>query len=297
MLLAVEKILPTSASLLILGESGTGKNYLAEVVHSLGSRASGPYIRVDCAAIPEGLFEAEMFGWGKGAFTDAGQGRPGRLELAHRGTLYLDEVAVLTPTLQAKLLRFVQEKKLSRVGGVGVIEVDVRIISSSNLPIQQMIDQGRFRLDLYYRLNIVSVSLPPLRQRREDIALLAASFTRSSARRFRKRITGLQEETMEILEQYDWPGNVRELQNLIERAVIMETESRLTPASLPVDRLLQPSHLLEEGLSLGWSLEEMERRYIREVLRKSRYNFSRAAATLGINRKTLLEKRRKYGIE
>ncbi len=291
----VEKVLETDTSLLILGESGTGKNHLAELIHRFGSRR-GEFVSIECAGLPDELFEAELFGYEKGAFTDAKTRKPGKVELAHRGTLYLDEVGALGPSLQAKLLRFVQEKSFSRLGGHRTVNVDVRLISSSNLPLDRMIEEERFRRDLFYRLNVVPLVLPPLRERPEDIAPLAELFLKQAEQRLGRRFRGFEAAALELLTRHSWPGNVRELQNVILRAAVLEASEWISAGSLPVEGFVEPEGMLSQGADEQWSLEMMEQHYIREVLRRTGSNFSRAAAILGINRKTLLEKRRKYGI-
>ncbi|HUO83939.1 MAG TPA: sigma-54 dependent transcriptional regulator [Thermoanaerobaculia bacterium] len=297
LLVTLEKVIPTDASLLVLGESGTGKNYVAELIHRASPRHAGAFLRIDCASLPEELFEAELFGYEPGAFTDAKERKSGRLELAHRGTLYLDEVSALAPASQAKLLRFVQERTLSRLGGSHSLSIDTRIISSSNLPLAELVAGGGFRSDLFYRLNVVALTLPPLRERREDIPLLARSFLRQAGRRIGRHFGGFDDEALRILRRYLWPGNVRELENVVQRAAILEAGTRITAESLPLAELVGDEILIEEGLEGSWSLERMEKRYIREVLRRTGGNFSWAARILGINRKTLLEKRRKYGLD
>ncbi len=280
LLQTVEKILNHDVNILLLGESGVGKDYLAEAIHHCGERRAKPLVRIDCAAIPADLFEAELFGFEKGTFTDAGARKLGKLEMAQGGTLYFDDVASLTPNLQAKLLRAIQEKRFTRLGGHQAIGFAARIISSSSVAVDSL------RQDLLYRINVVTFTIPPLRQRAEDIPQLAKTFL---ARRKR----GIDDAAMEVLVGNRWPGNVRELRNVIDRAVLIEEGDVITPKSLPQF----DSDLVATAAEQRWSLEQLEARYIREVLRQTRSNYSRAAAILGINRKTLLEKRRKYGIE
>jgi len=279
LLQTVEKVLDHDVNILLLGESGVGKDYFAETIHACGVRREKPLVRIDCAAIPADLFEAEIFGFEKGTFTDAVARKIGKLEMAQGGTIYFDDVIALTPNLQAKLLRAIQEKRFTRLGGHQTIGFDARIISSSSSVV------GSLRDDLLYRINVVTLTIPPLRERPEDIEPLAKSFL---ARRKR----GIDADALQMLHDYRWPGNVRELRNVIDRAVLIEEGSMLTPKSLP-EFSSDPVQAATEG---QWTLEELESRYIREVLRKTRSNYSRAAEILGINRKTLLEKRRKYGI-
>jgi DNA-binding NtrC family response regulator len=280
LLQTVEKVLDHDVNILLLGESGVGKDYLAETIHACGERRSKPLVRIDCAAIPADLFEAELFGFEKGTFTDAVARKIGKLEMAHGGTIYFDDVVALTPNLQAKLLRAIQEKRFTRLGGHDSIAFDARIISSSAADIDSL------RRDLLYRINVVTLIIPPLRERAEDIPQLANAFL---ARRKR----GVDDAAMKMLVAYRWPGNVRELRNVIDRAVVLEEGNVITPQSLPPF----DGNLLETAGEEQLTLEQLEARYIREILQRTRSNYSRAAAILGINRKTLLEKRKKYGIE
>jgi transcriptional regulator with PAS, ATPase and Fis domain len=280
LLQTVEKVLDHDVNVLLLGESGVGKDYFAEAIHACGVRRDKPIVRIDCAAIPADLFESELFGFEKGTFTDAVARKIGKLEMAQGGTIYFDDITSLTPNLQAKLLRAIQEKRFTRLGGHQPIVFDARIISSSSTATETL------RNDLLYRINVVTLTIPPLRERPEDIAQLAKSFL---ARRKR----GIDAAALQMLLDYRWPGNVRELRNAIDRAVLIEESAVLTPRSLP-EFGADP---VESAVQGQWTLDELESRYIREVLRKTRSNYSRAAEILGINRKTLLEKRRKYGIE
>ncbi len=280
LLQTVEKVLDHDVSILLLGESGVGKDYIAEAIHACGVRRDKPLVRIECAAIPADLFEAELFGFEKGTFTDAVARKVGKLEMAQGGTLYFDDVTALTPNLQAKLLRAIQEKRFTRLGGHQTITFDARIISSSGAV------AGSLRDDLLYRINVVTLTIPPLRERAEDIEPLAKGFV---ARRKR----GIDRDALQLLREYRWPGNIRELRNVIDRAVLIEDGSLVTSKSLPE----LSANPIEAGAEGEWTLEELESRYIRQILRKTRSNYSRAAEILGINRKTLLEKRKKYGIE
>ncbi|MGA7616281.1 MAG: sigma-54 dependent transcriptional regulator [Thermoanaerobaculia bacterium] len=295
LLRTAEKVLAHDVNLLILGESGVGKDQLAEAIHLCSRRRTGPFIRIECATLPVELFESELFGHEKGAFTDATSVKIGRIELANGGTAYIDEVASLSPELQAKLLRVIQEKVFSRVGSNREIRADVRFVASSNAPMNELLSTGSFREDLYYRLNVVSLLIPPLRERPEDVQYLSSLFLRDAKRRFRKDVTGFDPRAAELLLAHRWPGNVRELRNAIERAVLIESGATIRVESLP----LFPSSgdaLVTTAAAAAWSLEELEAQYIRKILQRTDFNFSRAAFILGINRKTLLEKRRKYGI-
>jgi DNA-binding NtrC family response regulator len=279
LLQTVEKVLDHDVNILILGESGSGKDHLAEAVHACGRRRERPFVRIDCPAIPPELFESELFGYEKGTFTDAQSRKLGRLELAQGGSVYFDDIAALAPSLQAKLLRAIQEKRFTRLGGNQSVGFDARVITSA-------VDAASLRRDLLYRINVVTLTVPPLRERAEDIPLLAKSFL---ARRKR----GIDAAAMSILQQHAWPGNVRELRNVIDRAVLVEESDVITTKSLPP----LDDDLVATAATQQWTIEQLEARYIREILRRTRGNYSRAAAILGINRKTLLEKRRRYEIE
>jgi transcriptional regulator with PAS, ATPase and Fis domain len=280
LLQTVEKVLDHDVNILLLGESGAGKDFLAEAIHACGRRRDKPLVRIDCAAIPADLFEAEIFGFEKGTFTDALSRKVGKLEMAQGGTIYFDAVTALTPNLQAKLLRAIQEKSFTRLGGHDAVPFDSRIISSSSISVESL------RNDLLYRINVVTLTLPPLRERREDIPQLAKAFVA-------KRKRGIDDRAMQMLCEHRWPGNVRELRNAIDRAVLLEDGDVITAKSLP-EFTDDP---VEAAAEQQWTLEQLEARYIREVLRQTRQNYSRAAEILGINRKTLLEKRRKYGMD
>ena len=278
----VEKVLDHDVSILILGESGSGKDYLAEAIHACGNRRSEPFVHIECASIPPELFETELFGHERGTFTDAHARKIGKLEMARRGTVYFDEISALTPQLQAKLLRAIQERRFTRLGGSASIAFEARVVSSSNADLPALLANGALRRDLYYRINVVTLSLPPLRERREDVLPLAKKFLK------RKKLDAGAER---LLVNYAWPGNIRELRNALERAVLLEENTTIRAASLPL------SDLVTTAARAEWTLAELEAHYIREVLRATRSNYSRAAEILGINRKTLLEKRKRYGIE
>jgi len=280
----VEKVLDHDVSILILGESGSGKDYLAEAIHACGNRRAEPFVHIECASIPADLFESELFGHERGTFTDAHARKLGKLELARRGTVYFDEISALTPQLQAKLLRAIQERRFTRLGGSASVPFEARVISSSNADLPALLASGAIRRDLYYRINVVTLAIPSLRERPEDVLPLARKFLK------RKR---LDEEAERLLLSYAWPGNIRELRNALERAVLLEEGERIGAASLPVGA----NDLVTTAARGEWTLEDLEAHYIREVLRTTRSNYSRAAEILGINRKTLLEKRKKYGLE
>jgi DNA-binding NtrC family response regulator len=278
----IEKVLDHDVSILILGESGSGKDHLADAIHACGSRRAAPLVRIDCASIPPELFESELFGYEKGAFTDAQTRKLGRLELAQRGTVYFDEIAALTPPLQAKLLRAIEERSFTRLGGNQPVALDARIVSSSS---SDLADAALFRRDLLYRINVVTLHVPPLRERVEDIPQLTRRF-------LARRKKGIDDDAMSLLTSYPWPGNVRELRNAIDRAVLVEDSDVIRARSLPP----LDATIVETAARARWTLDELESRYIRQILHETRDNYSRAAEVLGINRKTLLEKRRKYGI-
>jgi two-component system response regulator AtoC len=284
LLQTVEKVLDHDVNLLILGESGSGKDFFAEAIHACGNRRQKPFVRIDCAAIPTELFESELFGFEKGTFTDAQTRKLGKLELVQGGTVYFDDISSLAPPLQAKLLRAIQEKRFTRLGGNQTVELNGRVISSSSVPVEELL--GELRRDLFYRINVVTLTIPPLRERREDLPQLVRSLM---ARRKR----AIDPMAMRTLAEHDWPGNIRELRNVIDRAVLIEDSDVITPASLPP----LTSNFVEAATRQQWTLDELEARYIREVLRQTGANYSQTARILGINRKTLLEKRRKYGIE
>ena len=271
------KVLDRDVSILILGESGVGKDYLAESIHACSSRRAEPFVHIECASIPADLFESELFGHERGTFTDAHARKPGRLEAAQRGTVYFDEIAALSPQLQAKLLRAIEEKRFTRLGGGGNVPFEARVISSTTADPREAL-----RRDLLYRINVVTLTLPPLRERPEDILPLAKEFLG------RRKLDAAAER---LLTSYAWPGNIRELRNVLERATIVEPDGPITPASLPL------GDLITTAARGAWTLDQLESHYIAEVLRQTRQNYSRAAEILGINRKTLLEKRRKYGLE
>jgi DNA-binding NtrC family response regulator len=280
----VEKVLDHDVSILILGESGTGKDHLAAAIHACSPRRDEPFVHIECASIPADLFESELFGHERGTFTDAQSRKVGRLETARRGTVYFDGISALTPPLQAKLLRAIQEKRFSRLGG-GTVPFEARVISSTNGDLQELLASGELRRDLYYRINVVTLTLPPLRERPEDLAALAKEFAK------KKRFAP---DAQRVLASYSWPGNIRELRNAIERAALLEDGDRITAASLPVRAA---DDLVTTAARGSWTLDELESHYIAEVIRRTRKNYSRAAEILGINRKTLLEKRKKYGLE
>lgn len=292
----VEKVAVHDVSILLTGESGVGKDQMAEAIHLTSPRRDRPLVRIDCASLPAELFESELFGYEKGAFTDAQTRKIGKLELAQGGSVYFDEVSAIAPLLQAKLLRVIQEKKFTRLGGSNNVTLDVRFISSSNMPLKRLMESSEFRSDLFYRLNVVTFHIPPLRARREDIADLVPAFVAEASERFQKPIEGIEPEVMALLQAFRWPGNVRQLRSVVERAVLLEASASLTSSSLPQEDFVEPPDWIDAGLAQEWTLEQLESGYIREVLRTTGENYSKAAKILGINRKTLLEKRKRYGM-
>lgn len=292
----------TDATILITGESGTGKELVANAIHYNSMRKNNPFVKVSCAALPETLLEAELFGHEKGAFTGALRQKKGRFELAHTGTLFLDEIGEITPGVQVKLLRVLQERKFERVGGIETIGVDVRIICATQRDLKKEVQKGTFREDLYYRLNVVPVYLPSLKERREDVLLLAEHFLKKFSTRGNKPIHRLSLETKELLLKYNFPGNVRELENAIERAVTLGMDEEINPWNLPEDiyggnneLLLHPIHTVGHE-NLSKAREGFERQYILKVLEETKGNKILAATVLGISRKTLWEKCKNYGI-
>jgi DNA-binding NtrC family response regulator len=288
----MEQAAPTGAAVLITGESGTGKELVAQTIHQLSPRASFPFVAINCAAIPETLLESEIFGHEKGAFTGAADRRQGCFELADRGTLFLDEIGEMTPTTQVKLLRVLQEQKFRRVGGRTEQSVDVRVIAATNIDPLEAVQKGKLREDLYYRLNVFAMRLPPLRERKEDLPLLIQSFINEFNGRNQRSIAGIDQQAMRMLEQYAWPGNVRELRNVIERATIIAQGPLIEPKHLPPILVEEPPAAQQPQVALapGITVEEAERRLIMMTLEHTRDNKTRAAEILGISLKTLHNK-------
>jgi DNA-binding NtrC family response regulator len=289
------RVAGTDASVLITGESGTGKGVLARALHDQSARAAGPFVTISCSNLPGELLESELFGHEKGAFTGASALRRGRFEQAHGGTLHLDGVGELEPALQGKLLRVVQEKAFERLAGTRTIEVDVRLVSSTQGDLEGLVKEGRFRSDLLYRLNVVRLDLPPLRDRLEDLPALAGEVLRDLARARGTEPQRLSKEALERLLRHDWPGNLRELRNVLESAVISHPGGGEIPAEAIVPGTADTTPL-GDAVRGRMTLAQLEERYIREVLRWTRGHRTEAARILGINRKTLLEKRKRYRI-
>jgi two-component system, NtrC family, response regulator AtoC len=288
------RVADTNATVLISGESGTGKELIARAIHRQSQRHTKPFVSVNCAAISEHLIESELFGHERGAFTGAIEKRLGKFELAHTGVLFLDEVSTLRLDLQAKLLRVLQEREFERVGGSKTIRVDVRIVAASNQDLKQMIGAHTFRDDLFYRLNVVPIYVPPLRERQEDIPLLVEHFLSKYNKSFQRQVQGFTAAALAVICQYHWPGNVRELENVIERLVAISPQSTLEVEDLPLDlmtvRQQAVSDVFTRAASLRHAKAEFERHYILRVLEKTRWNQTEAARILGIHRNTLLGK-------
>jgi DNA-binding NtrC family response regulator len=310
---AMQKIAQADTTVLLLGESGTGKELFARAIHQLSPRAPKPMLSINCAAIPESLLENELFGHEKGAFTGADTRRAGKFELAHGGTIFLDEIGELPPSAQAKLLRVLEERTVERLGGSASIRADVRVITATNRDLQAASEAGEFRKDLYFRLSVFPINIPPLRERASDIPILAECFLDRFRRELRKPRLSLSEDAIRAMENYSWPGNVRELSNLIERMAILH-EGEIGPAELALPAQKQrmtsrsqhaPAKQNDEPLTAGAKLSdvsaravaEVERTHIESVLRSCRWNKNAAAAQLGISYKTLLNKLHAYGLD
>jgi two-component system response regulator HydG len=292
-------VAPTDATVLLTGESGTGKEVIANAIHHNSPRAGGPFIKVACAALPETLLESELFGHEKGSFTGAIARREGRFQLAHRGTIFLDEVGEMGPALQTKLLRVLQERSFEPLGSARTVTVDIRIIAATNRTLPTEVKEGRFREDLYYRLNVIPLLIPPLRERKEDLPLLANHFLAIFREKNRKPIRAISGKALDLLVRYDWPGNIRELENVIERAVIMSRDEVIVPADLPVQLQMLSAEPAATGLALpaGISLAALERELIIKTLADTGGNRTRTAEILGINRRTLQNKLKQYALD
>ena len=292
----VRRVAPSEATVLIRGESGTGKELIAKAIHFGSPRSRGPLVKVNCAALPEALLESELFGHEKGAFTGAVASRQGRFELANGGTIFLDEIGDLPLHLQAKLLRVLQEREYERVGSSRSVKVNVRILAASHRPLEALIKAGQLREDLYYRLNVVTILIPPLRERRSDLSLLIDHFVRRFAAKNGKNISGLSPEARDIVLRYDYPGNVRELENIIERAVVLTRDDVIGRGDLPIT--VQESEAIDDDndeINLTVAVERLERRMIREALARFEGVQTRAAERLGISERALRYKLTKYG--
>lgn len=289
----IRRVAKSDISVLIVGESGTGKELIARALHRQGDRASGPFVAINCGAIPETLLESELFGHEKGAFTGAHTQRKGRIEAAHHGTLFLDEIGELPLALQVKLLRVLQERCIERVGGRVSIEVDARVVAATNMDLQKALAEGKFREDLYYRLNTITVTVPPLRDRGADVVMLAELFLKRIAAGAKKKLTGFTKDAKLAVERYSWPGNVRELENRIKRAVAMSDGPKIGAEDLQLEEAL--GHFM--GNTLRQARERVERELIQRTLEKTRGNITRAAAELGVSRPTLHELISRYALK
>jgi two-component system, NtrC family, response regulator AtoC len=290
------KVAPAPTTLLITGESGTGKDYLARVIHELGPRRDAPFLKIDCASLPPELLESELFGHERGAFTGAVERKLGRFELGGNGTIVLDEVAALSAAAQSKLLRVLQERAFERLGGTETLRIEARLIALTNVDLNAAVAAGRFREDLFFRLNVLTIAMPALRERREDILPLAEHLLATLRCVHGRPALQLSDASRRLLGTYSWPGNIRELRNALERAVVFSRVDLLEPENF--SEVVRASLIGVAGAVSGLrSLEEVEREVITATLEATRYRISRAAEILGISRKTLLEKRKKYGMK
>lgn len=299
----IDKVASTDTSVLVLGESGTGKELIARALHEKSDRANRKLVPINCGAIPENLLESELFGHVKGAFTGANASRVGRFEMADRGTIFLDEIGEMSLHLQVKLLRVLQEQSFEPVGGTRTVNVDVRVIAATNKNLEKEVAEGRFREDLYYRLNVVELNLPSLRQRRSDIPRLIRFFNERMAVKKKRAIAGIDDAALERLMNYAWPGNVRELENVVERLTVFCMDEMVELDDLPEKIIARNApigefslNLPEEGLDLRAMLNSLEERLIRQALERTKWNKNQAASLLQMNRTTLVEKLKKRGM-
>lgn len=302
----IYKIAESDSTVLVSGESGTGKELIAKAIHMQSSRSSGPFIAINCGAIPSELLESELFGHVKGAFTGAIQNRIGRFELADGGTIFLDEIGDLDPSLQVKLLRVLQERQFEPVGGTKTIQVNVRVVAATNVNLEEAVEKNQFREDLYYRLNVIPIQIPPLRERKSDIPILLNHFIHQFSRGRSKILTGISTEALECLLQYPWPGNIRELENLVERLTILKGEGRVEIVDLPTKYKNQKNlqslnsvhiELSDDGMDFNAAVDAFENSLILKALEKTNWNRNQAAQLLRLNRTTLVEKLKKKGLK
>ena len=295
----IRQVAPTRASVLITGETGTGKELVAHAVHNLSPRKAGPFVAVHAAALPTTLLESELFGHEKGAFTGAVERRAGRFEMADGGTIFLDEVGELEPAMQVKLLRVLEERRFERVGGNKTLEVDVRLVAATNRDLKKMVTEGKFRDDLFYRLSVVTVNLPPLRERRDDVPLLVTAFNRQYSQENNRPVREITQEAVNLLMAYDWPGNVRELRNAVEQMVVLARGDRLTvrdiPATIRSGADLTKISVVRPGVTM--TVEEAERQLIIQALKETDGNRTKAADKIGMSRRTLHRKLKEYHLE
>ena len=289
----INTVAPTDTTVMIRGESGTGKDLVAKAIHINSRRRYFPIVTVNCGALAESILESELFGHEKGAFTGAHTKRKGKFEMADGGTIFLDEIGTISPKVQIELLRVIETKQFMRVGGNEQLKSDFRVIAATNEPLEELVKDGRFREDLYYRLNVFSIFIPPLRERNLDVPVLAYYFLQKLCAAMNKKITGISDEAMQILTTYNWPGNVRELENAIERAVVISKYDKITPEDLPF-QLYRDSVAKDDQVK---SLASMEKMHIQRVLKENGWNISRSADVLGIDRVTLYNKINKYGLQ
>lgn len=288
----IERVRKIDCTILTEGESGTGKEVLARTIHKYSNRAEKPFIAINCGALPESLLESELFGYEKGAFTGAVTSKRGLFEAANGGTVFLDEISETSPSMQVKLLRIIEEKVSRRIGSTRDIKLDIRLISATNKILRSEVEKGNFREDLYYRLNLIIIPIPPIRERKQDIPLFVRHFLKSNNQKFAKKITGISKEAMELLIMHDFPGNVRELENIVERAAIL-SEGKIISKSLILESIRKkPPAAVEDD----FTLESMEKKQIEKILNATYNNKTKAANLLGIDRKTLYQKIKKYGI-
>ncbi len=297
----VGKVAPSRTTVLLTGETGTGKEVIARAIHEASDVARGPFVAVNCSAVPENLLESELFGYEKGAFTDAKARKKGMFELAHHGTLFLDEIGDMAAGIQSKLLRILETGSFKRLGGTGEIEVQVRVVAATNKNLRREVAEGRFREDLYYRLAVIPIEIPPLRDRKQDIPLLAGYFLEHLNREMGRTVEGFTTEAEDLLKNYRWPGNVRELRNVVERAVLLSSGPRIEASGLPLEVLAPaaPSGSAPRDLPADepWSLADAERYAIQLALRRFEGNKTRAAEALGVSRQTLRAKIKDYGLD
>ncbi len=296
----IDKVAPTDTAVLIRGDSGTGKELVAHAIHFNSRRKDGPFIKVNCAVLAEGVLESELFGHEKGSFTGAAGKRIGRFELANGGSIFLDEIGDISPSTQVKLLRVLQEKEFERVGGVESLRTDVRVIAATNKNLEEGIKKGQFREDLFFRLNVVPIFVPPLKERRDDIERLSYHFLSRYSLEANKKITKIEKRALELMSRYNWPGNVRELENTIQRAVVLSDSDTIYPSSLPLDvQTYQKDdymHYLNDNASLTEKVENYEKELILKAMEKSNHVQTKAAKLLNINRTALIYKLKKYGL-
>jgi len=296
----VGRVADTDVTVLLQGESGTGKEMVARTIHLNSGRQDQPFIKIDCASIPETLLESELFGHEKGSFTGAASRKLGKFEIAHRGTIFLDEIGETSPNTQAKLLRVLQDKEYERVGGNETIKVDVRILAATNKDLKRAVAEGAFREDLFFRLNVVTIWVPALRERTEDIPELVNYFLTRYSRQFNKQVRGISREALDLLKKYHWPGNVRELQNVCERAVVMATGPVITPEDIPFPLRAAGQGLAPapgKGMSLKEIMLEMEKQVILSALKENNWNRTVTAQQLGISRRTLYDKIKQHRLD